>query len=85
MPIPDSLAHRMELFRQSAHAFQTGDELFRLESWSHVMLGQRLQPEAYHQMVRTIAPNELARHLQSIRSTIQQAVQKLPSHRDFVQ
>jgi tryptophan halogenase len=84
MTIPDTLAHRMELFKESAHAFQTGDEMFRLESWSHVMLGQRLQPQSYHQLVAALGQGELSRHLQSIRETINAAVDKLPSHRDFL-
>lgn len=84
MTIPDTLAHRMELFKESAHAFQTGDEMFRLESWSHVMLGQRLQPDSYHKLVAGLGQGELSRHLQSIRETINAAVDRLPSHRDFL-
>ena len=84
MSIPDTLAHRIELFKESAHAFQTGDEMFRLESWSHVMLGQRLQPNNYHQLVAGLDQGELSRHLHSIRETIQAAVDRLPSHRDFL-
>ncbi|WP_215396084.1 tryptophan halogenase family protein [Rheinheimera oceanensis] len=84
MTIPDSLAHRIALFRESAHAFQTGDEMFRLESWSHVMLGQRLQPQSYHQLVAGLNNGELSRHLQQIRDTINSAVHRLPSHRDFL-
>jgi tryptophan halogenase len=84
MSIPDTLAHRIELFKESAHAFQTGDEMFRLESWSHVMLGQRLQPQSYHQLVAGLSSGELSRHLQNIRETIHAAVDRLPSHRDFL-
>ncbi|GAA0679030.1 tryptophan halogenase family protein [Rheinheimera tangshanensis] len=84
MSIPDTLAHRIELFKESAHAFQTGDEMFRLESWSHVMLGQRLRPNSYHQLVAALNQGELSRHLHSIRETINAAVDRLPSHRDFL-
>jgi len=84
MTIPDTLAQRMELFRDSALAFQTGDEMFRLESWTHVMLGQRLKPQSYHQLVQQIPPAELSRHLQHIRDTIGQAVERLPSHQEFI-
>ena len=84
MSIPDTLAHRIELFKESAHAFQTGDEMFRLESWSHVMLGQRLKPNSYHQLVAALNQGELSRHLHSIRETINAAVDRLPSHRDFL-
>lgn len=85
MDIPDSLRQRMELFRDSALAFQTGDEMFRLESWTHVMLGQRLKPQSYHQLVATIPPADFARHLQSMRERIATVVERLPSHREFLQ
>lgn len=84
MTIPDTLAQRIELFRDSALAFQTGDEMFRLESWTHVLLGQRLKPQSYHQLVQQIPPQELSRHLQQIRQTINMAVERLPSHREFI-
>ena len=48
------------------------------------MLGQRLQPKGYHQLVAALAQGELSSHLYNIRQTIQGAVDKLPSHRDFV-
>ena len=84
MSVPDSLAHRIELFRASAHAFQTGEEMFRLESWSHVMLGQRLMPQSYHQLVASLPPQQLQAHLQQIRDTISHAVARLPQHSDFI-
>ena len=54
MPIPDSLAQRIELFRQSAYAFQGDDELFRVDSWTQVMLGQRIMPKSYHHAARLL-------------------------------
>ncbi|MGP9802965.1 tryptophan halogenase family protein [Rheinheimera sp. NSM] len=85
MTIPDSLAQRMALFKDSARAFQSGEELFRLESWVHVMLGQRLLPDNYHQIVASLSETELSRYLHGIRHTINQVVERLPSHRDFIQ
>ena len=46
--IPDSLAERIALFRESAQAYQAPDELFRVDSWVQVMLGQRLEPRGCH-------------------------------------
>ena len=45
---PTSLAHRIELFKESAYAYQGADELFRVDSWTQVMLGQRIMPKSYH-------------------------------------
>eukprot|EP01031_Cornospumella_fuschlensis_P041110 gene41111-50156_t len=54
MPIPDSLAERLALFRDAAQAYQGGEDLFRVDSWVSVMLGQRLEPRAWHQLARLV-------------------------------
>src|SRR5438105_12916790 len=48
MEVPDSLAERIALFSDAAHAFQDAHDLFRVDSWVQVMLGQRLTPGSYH-------------------------------------
>ena len=64
MPIPDSLAQRIELFKESAMAYQATDEMFRVESWMQVMLGQRLRPRGYHHMGRMLGPERLRKALE---------------------
>ena len=84
MSIPDSLAHRIALFKEGAHAFQTGDELFRLESWTHVMLGQGIVPESYNHIVANLSDQQLASYMAGIRQTITRVVERLPGHAEFL-
>jgi tryptophan halogenase len=84
MPIPDSLAHRIALFRESAYAFQGADELFRVDSWAQVMLGQGIIPKAYHHAARILGDQELTKFLAEYRASITQTVARLPAHQDFV-
>lgn len=84
MSVPDSLSHRIELFKENALAFQGERELFRLESWTHVMLGQGIMPKHYHSIFKTMSDAELVNHLTNTRNTIADAVGKLPNHQDFV-
>ena len=84
MKVPDSLAHRIELFRENAFAFQGDGELFRRDSWLHVMLGQRIMPKSYHSIFQTMSDEELTGHLSNTRKTIADAVSKLPNHQEFV-
>jgi len=84
MPIPDSLAHRIELFRESAYAFQGADELFRVDSWSQVMLGQRITPRSYHPATRLLSQQDLTKFLADYRSAIKQTVARMPVHQEFV-
>ena len=84
MPIPDSLAHRIELFKESAYAFQGDGELFRVDSWSQVMLGQRIVPKSYHHAARIPGEEELKKFLADFRSSITQTVARMPVHQEFV-
>lgn len=84
MEIPETLQHRIDLFKQSAHAYQANGELFRVDSWTQVMFGQRLMPEHYHHLAQTMNERDLQRFLSSMQMAIKQAVDKLPIHSDFV-
>ncbi len=84
MEIPDSLAQRLRLFRESAYAYQGDGELFRVDSWVQVMLGQGLVPESYHPLTRMMEERELAQLLGGLKASIGRTVERLPSHQEFV-
>jgi tryptophan halogenase len=84
MPVPDSLGHRIALFKNSALAYQAVDELFRVDSWVQVMLGQRLQPMGYHHVAGMMSDEQLRQALGGLKSSIAKAVGKMPGHQDFV-
>ena len=84
MPIPDSLTRRIELFREMAWAWQGDGELFRVDSWVQVMLGQGIQPKHYHHLAKTMKDEDLRQLLNGMRTSIRQAVGQLPKHQDFV-
>ena len=52
MEMPDSLRERVELFRQGGYIYKVDGELFTVDSWISVMLGQRIEPETYHHFAR---------------------------------
>src|SRR5690606_1462258 len=84
MDVPDSLSHLLDLFRENAFAYQGDGELFRRDSWLHVMFGQGIMPEHYHLMFQTMSDEELVGHLTKTRNTIAEVVSKLPNHQEFV-
>ena len=83
--IPDTLAARIALFTESAMAYQNGDELFRVDSWLQVMLGQGLTAERFHPVGGLIPIDQLASSLAQLKANIAQAVSKLPTHEAFIQ
>lgn len=84
MNIPDSLQHRIELFKQTGRVFQVPTELFGENSWTQVMLGQGLMPEQYHPIVNMMSDDELKAFLAGIDQTVTNLVGQLPSHLDFI-
>jgi len=85
MEVPDSLQHRIDLFRETARVFKIPSELFGENSWIQVMLGQGLIPEQYHQTVDVMSEQELTRFMEGIRTHVERTVSKLPNHQAYVE
>lgn len=84
MAIPDSLAARIALFRESGHAYQGDGDLFRVDSWVQVMLGQRLQPQGYHELGRLLGEDGLRKALNDMQRGVADTVAQLPGHGEFL-
>jgi tryptophan halogenase len=84
MPIPDTLAEKLEVFRTRAEVMARHDELFKETSWFAVLAGQGLTPESYHPVADAISEDELRLRLTKIRTGIQNRVNGMPSHADFI-
>jgi tryptophan halogenase len=84
MSIPDSLAERIALFRENANAYQAQDDLFRVDSWVQVMLGQRVTPERHHRLAAMLAEGQLRQALGDLKGNIDKAVAGMPAHQDFL-
>ncbi|MGS2721438.1 tryptophan halogenase family protein [Paraglaciecola aestuariivivens] len=85
MPIPDSLASRIELFKETGQIRACNNELFIETNWLAVLLGQNIQPKSYHPRADNLAPQQLQQVMRQIAQTMQQAVAGMPSHADFIQ
>ena len=84
MELPEKLARRIAQFRQRGHAWQGEDEMFRLDSWTHCMVGQGVMPEQHHPLSRAMSDQELKDTFDHIRKPLVQAVAQMPSHVDFL-
>ena len=84
MPIPDTLAQKIELFRETGRVFRKKEELFAENSWVQVMMGQGIEPQSHHPIAEKLRDDELDRLLEAIRSEVRQTVAGLPAHQDYV-
>jgi tryptophan halogenase len=85
MQVPESLQRRIDMFKDRAHAWQSEGELFRVDSWTHVMFGQRLKPAHYHGLTQAISDQDLSKLIENIRGTIANVVQRMPTHQEFLE
>ena len=81
---PTRWRERIELFRESAQAYQATDEMFRVDSWMQVMLGQRLSRAATTTWAACSGPSGCASALDTLKGSIAGAVAKMPTHREFL-
>jgi len=82
MDVPDSLSHRLEIFRK--HGYASSDGLFHVPSWVQVMLGQGLYPERHHRASGILPPAGLKEQMTKIKNHIDMSLQQMPSHEDFI-
>ncbi len=79
MAIPDSLASRLELFKRTG-LFPIHKELFQIDSWLQVLLGQRIMPNDHHPIADLMDDDELTRFLNGYKQHVAQQVAAMPSH-----
>lgn len=84
MDIPESLKHRIALFRETGRVFRMPDELFAENSWIQVMMGQGVMPQQYHPVADVMSEPDLTRFLGDIRSNVDSTVRQLPAHMDYL-
>ncbi|GLP97634.1 tryptophan halogenase family protein [Paraferrimonas sedimenticola] len=83
MEVPASLAHRIQLFKDTGRVFREGNELFD-DSWQQVMIGQGLIPNSYHPLVDTMSEAEITNFLAHVKSNVDKVVAQLPGHQDYI-
>jgi tryptophan halogenase len=84
MPIPDSLAHKMELFRSRATVVTYKDGLFLEPSWLAVYFGQRVMPTGYDPRLDEMDVSDVRTQLAQVRDKVMAAALRMPGHEEFL-
>ena len=84
MSIPDSLRHKIELFRSRGRIARFDDQLFIEPSWLAVFMGQGVEPRDHDRLADVPPLADVQRRLAGIRQVTGQIAQRLPSHDDFI-
>ena len=84
MAVPDSLKHRIDLFRETGRIFREGQELFHEVGWLQVMMGQNIEPTRYDHMADAHPDAGLETFLSDLKTIMAAAVNRLPTHSQFL-
>jgi tryptophan halogenase len=84
MSIPDSLAYKIELFRERGVVPSYKLGLFFEPSWVAVFVGQRIAPKRFDPRLDDVTLDELRRHMGQLRAAVQAGANNLPTQTDFI-
>jgi tryptophan halogenase len=84
MELPDSLRHKIELFREHGRVFRYNEELFDIPSWVAVMLGQDIVPAEPDPLAIAMPEGEVLRAMAELRRSYEGAAERLPLASEFI-
>jgi tryptophan halogenase len=84
MAVPDSLTHKMEMYRASGRLLRVDDELFAEVGWLQVLEGQNMPVESYHSLANLQTEADTLEYLESVRDVIAKCVKVMPDHAAYI-
>jgi tryptophan halogenase len=84
MAVPDTLAEKLELWREAGRIEKYSDGLFYDASWIAVYLGQGVMPERHDPRAQLPDPAQVQRAMEGLRDAIISEVAAMPGHREFL-
>ena len=84
MRVPDSLAHKLELFRDRGVVVNQRDGMFLEPSWIAVYLGQNIVPRKVDPLAERVAPERLSPRLSDMAGACRQAADSMPRHAAYL-
>ena len=85
MPLPETLCHKIEVWRACAKVPLYSEESYREPSWVSIFLGMGCMPKRYDPQVEGLDAAELRRAMQQRRERIEQVARTMPTHQAFIE
>ena len=85
MDLPDTLQHKIDLFRQHGRVFRYNEELFDVPSWIAVMLGQEIIPAEPDPLAAAMPDDEVLRAMRELRRAYESTAERLPLASEFIE
>jgi len=84
MPIPDTLRHQIDLFRETGRVMIYDPQGFGVPSHVSIMMGLGIVPKANDPLVDMLDMQQLHAHFWKLRDTIARMVAAMPDHADYI-
>lgn len=84
MPLPDSLASRIETFRETGHVVLLNEETFVTPSWQALFIGLGVIPRRLDPLMAAQDKAEVLETLRLRRTSLVRAAERLPTHAEFI-
>ncbi len=85
MSIPDSLQHKIELFREHGRLFRYNEELFEIPSWAAVLIGQDVLPRAHDPLADAMPEKQVLAAMAELRGSYEAAAESFPTAGEFIE
>ena len=84
MPIPTTLAEKMQAFKDTGHVIPRAWEMFGKDSWLAIFDGFHYLPKQYHPRADNMPSQYLIEQLNFMQNTVAMLTEKTPSHSEFL-
>lgn len=84
LDLPEILAHRMTLLEEAGHFVTYEHDLFKLDSWLAVMIGQGRSPKAHNAVADGLDTEAVKSTLGQLRRAIREIVKQMPEHGRYI-
>jgi tryptophan halogenase len=84
MEIPDTLQHKLDLYRSNGRLANADRDLFGIVSWLQVMHGQGIRAKGHHPFADVRPSSEVAEFLGNVETVVQKCVDYMPTHAEFI-
>jgi tryptophan halogenase len=84
MPIPDTLRHQIDMFRETGHVVIYDPQGFGVSSHVSILMGLGVKPKANDALVERVDMRQLHAHFWKLRDAIARLVADMPDHADYI-
>ena len=85
MPVPESLAEKIRVFRERGQIEHIPGQFFTCDSWCSILEGMKIRPRKHHPLVAGFHSQNLANTLTKNIEDIRATVLKMPNHHEYIQ